>query len=80
MGDHWLILIPTDPDWVPDAHQAIKAREAVDQLTPARDGEIETCAPGRVEFVNCGENFESIGCRRRDARREVVAGTHVRGL
>lgn len=62
MGDHWLILIPTDPGWVPDAHQAIKAREAIDQLTPARNGGIETCAPGRVEFVNCGENFESIGC------------------
>jgi hypothetical protein len=62
MSDGWLILIPTDPEWVPDAQQAARALEAIDQLTPERSGEIETFAPGRVEFVNCGENFESIGC------------------
>jgi hypothetical protein len=62
MGDHWLILIPTDPEWVPDADQAAKAREVIDQLTPDRDGKIETYAPGRVVFVHCGENFETISC------------------
>lgn len=62
MGDHWLILIPTDPEWVPDADQATQAEQAVDRLTPAREGEIDFRAPGHVEFVHCGENFETIGC------------------
>jgi hypothetical protein len=62
MGDHWLILIPTDPEWVPDTEQAAKAQQMVDRLTPAREGRIAVNAPGRVDFVNCGENFETIGC------------------
>ncbi|MBV8861668.1 MAG: hypothetical protein JO082_10765 [Mycobacterium sp.] len=62
MGDHWLILIPRDPEWVPDADHADKAEHAVDRVTPTREGAIDARAFGHVEFVHCGENFETIRC------------------
>jgi hypothetical protein len=33
VGDYWLILIPTDPEWVPDTDQAAKTEQALERLT-----------------------------------------------
>lgn len=55
-------IIPTDPWWVPTAAQADAAVAVVDHIMNERRGELEIKAPGRVEFVDAGANWETAYC------------------
>lgn len=61
MSDTYLIIIPTDPHWQPDAEAAQKAGTVVSDLAPEAE-DIEAFAMDEVEFFDCGENFESAKC------------------
>ncbi len=61
MSDDWIILIPEDPRYVPDAARQLRARERLAEVAPDAD-EIEIKVNDRVEFFDCGANFERIIC------------------
>jgi len=61
MSDSYLILIPTDPNWQPEAEAAQKAGAVVAELAPEAE-DIEAFAMDEIEFFDAGENFESAKC------------------
>lgn len=61
VSDNWIILIPEDPRVVPDQAKRDRARDRLAEI--ARDAdEIEIKVSERVEFYDCGANFERVLC------------------
>jgi len=59
MADHFLVVIPADPKAaLPDTSPAL--REALAALTGTREARVKDY--GKLQFIDCGENFESIAC------------------
>jgi hypothetical protein len=68
MSDHWIILIPEDPQFLPEAEKQSRARDRFAEMAPHAD-QIEITVCDEVEFFDCGANFERILCP--DCRREI---------
>ena len=63
MSDSWLVIFQTDPEWLPDPGQEALATAAIARLVPtAIAGQPELTRTANVEFIDAGENFESIRC------------------
>ncbi len=59
MSDHFLVVIPADPKApLPESADALRAALA----GMAGSGESRVKDFGRIQFVDCGENFERILC------------------
>ncbi len=59
MSDHFLVVIPADPKAaLPESAEALRA--ALEGI--AGSGESRVKDFGRIQFVDCGENFERILC------------------
>src|SRR5947207_2367325 len=63
MSDNWIVLIPEDPYFIPDAEKRSRARDRFAEIAPDAD-EIEIKVCEKVQFFDCGENFERILCPR----------------
>ncbi len=61
MSDNWIRLIPEDPSFIPDAAKQMRARARFAEIAPDAD-EIEVKVCDKVEFFDCGGNFERILC------------------
>lgn len=61
MSDNWIALIPEDPRFVPDAAKQRRARDRFAKIAPEAD-EIETKVSEKVQFFDCGGNFERVLC------------------
>jgi hypothetical protein len=61
MSDNWIGLIPEDPRFVPDAAKQRRARDRFAEIAPHAE-EIEIKVSEKVQFYNCGGNFERIRC------------------
>src|SRR5438132_14003179 len=61
MSDNWIAIIPEDPRFVPDAAKQHRARDRFAEIAPEAD-EIEIKVSEKVEFFDCGANFERIHC------------------
>jgi len=61
MSDNWIILIPDDPNCVPDGARQTETRKRFSEIAPDAD-EIEAKVSGRVKFFDCGANLERIVC------------------
>jgi hypothetical protein len=61
MSDNWIALIPEDPRIVPDAAKRQRARDRFAEIAPDAD-EIEIKVSEKVEFFECGANFERVLC------------------
>ena len=61
MSDNWIVLIPEDPRFVPDAVKQSRARDRFAELT-LDAYRIEAKVSDKVEFFDCGSNFEHILC------------------
>jgi hypothetical protein len=61
MSDHWIALIPEDPRFVPDLAKCERARDRFSQIAPDAE-EIEIRVSEKVQFFDCGQNFERIRC------------------
>jgi hypothetical protein len=61
MSDNWIALIPEDPRFIPDAAKRSRARDRFAEIAPDAD-EIEIKVCEKVEFFDCGANFERILC------------------
>jgi hypothetical protein len=62
MSDNWIALIPEDPRFVPDVAKQRRARDRFAEIAPEAE-EIEIKVSEKVEFFDCGSNFEHIRCR-----------------
>jgi hypothetical protein len=60
MTDNFLILIPTDPRYIPHPDSAQAANEYLVSVLPTED--IIWIASDSVTFVDCGNNFERVSC------------------
>jgi len=61
MSEHYLVIIPTDPNWQAEADAAQRAGTIVAELAPDAE-EIEAFSLDEVEFFDSGENFETARC------------------
>lgn len=61
MSDHWITLIPEDPRFVPDPAKRQLARDRLAAIAPDAE-EIEIRVSEKVEFFDCGQNFERVRC------------------
>ena len=61
MSDNWITVIPEDPCLIPGAERQSQAREWFARNAPHADG-IETKVADRIEFFDCGSNFERVLC------------------
>ena len=61
MSDHWIRIIPEDPDFVPDNASQQSALSYFRRLAPKADN-LEVSSSDRIVFKDCGGNFESIAC------------------
>ena len=62
MSDTILRIIPTNPSYVPDEIRQSKAHNFLQKLFNREDVEFGTTA--EIEFVDQGQNFESVHCNR----------------
>jgi hypothetical protein len=61
MSDNWITLIPEDPNHIPDAVRQRRARSRFAEIVPKAD-EIEIKVSNKIEFFDCGANFECVRC------------------
>ena len=61
MSDNWITLIPEDPRFVPAAKLRAAARDRFAEIAPEAEG-IEIKVSKKVQFFDCGANFERIRC------------------
>ena len=61
MSDNWVILIPTDPEFVPDVLARRQACEELTRRLPAAY-RIDDDLTDDVRFIHQGANFESVSC------------------
>lgn len=59
MSDHFLVVIPADPKaTLPSTAEDI--RKALAEITGSTESRVKDY--GRIQFIDCGENFERISC------------------
>jgi len=63
VSDNFLRLIPTDPEYTPDAQAADEARAYLATLVPDAD-EVKAAMTSEIAFIDQGANFERISCPR----------------
>ena len=61
MSDNWIVLIPVDPHFIPDAEKQSMARIRLAAIAPDAD-EVEIIISESVQFFDCGTNLEKILC------------------
>jgi hypothetical protein len=61
MSDNWIILIPEDPRFVPEKKKQSRARDRFKEIAPEAD-EVKWELHKRIEFFDCGGNFERVLC------------------
>ena len=61
MSDHWIALVPQDPNFVPDSQTHDDALELFHAIAPDAE-EIRIKLFDKIRFFDCGGNFERIIC------------------
>jgi hypothetical protein len=61
MSDKWILLIPEDPHFVPGVAAQRRACDRLRQIVPDAF-EVVAKVSEKVEFFDCGVNFERIVC------------------
>jgi hypothetical protein len=61
MSEVWLKVIPTDPNYVPDATSQNEALQLAQSFLPEADG-VHVRNTETVEFIDQGGNFERVVC------------------
>jgi len=68
MSDNWIILIPTDPDFIPDQERQGEALSYFWEIAPNSD-QIDVEASDGIRFIDCGANLTKIRCP--SCRKEI---------
>lgn len=61
MSDDWIVIIPEDPDAVPDPQLQQRARDLLAQFAPDSE-EISVESYDQIQFFDCGGNFSRVLC------------------
>lgn len=61
MSDHWISIVPEDPNFVPDPQTHEAALRLYRAIAPEAD-EIEIKLSDKIQFFDCGANLERISC------------------
>jgi hypothetical protein len=61
MSEHWIILIPEDPRFVPDTAKQIRARERLAEIAPTVAA-VESKVYEKITFFDSGENAGGVRC------------------
>ena len=61
MSDHWIIVIPKSPDYVPPEAAQKRAVALLRSLAPRADS-VEAETSDQIRFIDCGANFERVVC------------------
>lgn len=61
MSDSWIAMIPENPKFIPEAAKQLRARDRFAEIAPEAE-EIEIKISEKVQFFDCGGNFERILC------------------
>jgi len=61
MSDHWIVLIPKDPHFLPDEESRKAALAKFAEVAP-QSAEIDEIIYDSVQFIDCGGNFERVLC------------------
>ena len=62
MSDNWIIFAPADPNWVPTSQSTVEqAQRLIREAFPDAE-EHDIKVSDRVEFIDCGQNFEDVAC------------------
>lgn len=64
MSDNWLLVIPTDPAWLPANVTATAALDVFRTLVSVHHAvrNVRTEMHGEVEFIDPGENWHEVRC------------------
>ncbi|HLZ68667.1 MAG TPA: hypothetical protein VKV26_02040 [Dehalococcoidia bacterium] len=64
MSTNWVLVIPTNPTWVPGAETAAAALDLYRTLFPLHSGDGGICAKvyDEITFVHQGANWEELRC------------------
>ena len=68
MSDNWIIVIPEDPQYLPEAERQSRACKRLSEMAPCAD-QIESKVCDEVTFFDCGANFERVLCP--DCRTDI---------
>lgn len=61
MSDDWIIIVPTDPRFVPEPGRQLEARAWLASIAPEAE-QIEIKESDQIEFFDCGSNFDRAVC------------------
>ena len=61
MSDNWIIVIPEEPDFVPDSAAQEEAIALFRTIAPRAD-EIVSQVTDKIRFIDCGANLRGIIC------------------
>lgn len=61
MSDTTIMLIPSDPYFVPDSEKQFTARKKLAEIAPDAEA-FEIVLSESVQFFDCGSNFEKVFC------------------
>ncbi len=61
MSDNWIVLVPSDPAFLP-SQPGQERRAALFRAMAPESDEIRTVTYEGIEFFDCGANFSSVSC------------------
>lgn len=70
MSDNYIVLIPDDPDYVPSPEDQQTALALLREIARNAD-EVVAESTDRIQFIDCGGNFESVSCPNCGAEMQV---------
>ncbi len=70
MSNHWVLLVPDDPNFVPAPEDQLRALERLRHLAPRAD-EVTAEEKEAVEFIDPGGNWSGVQCPRCNADAEA---------
>ena len=62
MSDDYLILIPRDPLFVPEAQARDRAKALLEEIITPEGKQVRCEVSDEVQFIDCGANFERVLC------------------
>jgi hypothetical protein len=66
MSDNWIIIIPKEPNYIPEEIHRENARNRLIEITPNSD-EVKIIITEYISFYDCGANLDRIGCPKCNA-------------
>lgn len=70
MSDNWLLVIPSDPKFVPSEPAQQEAMKQLRSFVPAASS-VDVTTSKEIRFIDCGGNWSGVRCPRCDSDVEA---------